>query len=49
MDPAQLIVTVGGLALVVAVIVYFFGPRRKMRPPPAGSAYGSRTDGPRSQ
>jgi hypothetical protein len=29
MDFSQVVVTAGGLALVVAVAVYFFGPRRK--------------------
>jgi hypothetical protein len=29
MDSAQVAVTAGGLALVVAVLVYFFGPRSR--------------------
>ena len=29
MDALQIIVTVGGLALIGAVLVFFFGPRSK--------------------
>jgi len=28
MDPDQVLVTVGGGALIVAVLLFFFGPRR---------------------
>jgi hypothetical protein len=31
MDTAQILVTAGGAALVVAVLVYFFGPKRRPR------------------
>jgi hypothetical protein len=31
MDAAQVSVTVGGLALIAAVLVFFFGPRAKGR------------------
>ncbi len=29
MDPAQIAVTLGGLVLVAAVLVFFFGPKKK--------------------
>ena len=32
MDPDQVLVTVGGSALIVAVLLFFFGPRPGRRP-----------------
>jgi hypothetical protein len=32
MDAAQFVVTAGGLALIGAVLLFFFGPRRRGRP-----------------
>jgi hypothetical protein len=29
MDASEILVTVGGLVLIGAVLVYFFGPRRR--------------------
>jgi len=29
MDASEIVVTIGGLALVAAVLVFFFGPRRR--------------------
>jgi hypothetical protein len=31
MDTAQILVTLGGAALIAAVLVFFFGPKRKTR------------------
>jgi hypothetical protein len=31
MDTAQVLVTVGGAALIAAVLVYFFGPAKRSR------------------
>jgi len=32
MDPAQVVVTIGGLLAIVGVLFFFFGPKDKKKP-----------------